>query len=492
MARYERLSPLDRTFLDLEDGCHHQHVGATLIFEGGPLLNEHGGVDADRIRQFVAGRLHRIPRYRQKLAWTPVEGHPVWVDDARFNIHYHVRHTALPSPGDERQLKRIAGRIMSQQLDRGKPLWEIWVIEGLEDQRFALVTKTHHCMIDGIAGVDLFTSLLAPSPDADLDVQEHWLANPAPSGFELARDALWRSLGTPLRAADAVRRSLLRPSRTLHQLDERLEALSETLSAGARSSSETPINRPVGPHRRFDWMSFDLATLKEVKDKLGGTVNDVVLCTVTGALSHFLEQRGVTAPHQSGLDVRAMVPVSMRTSRERGTTGNRISLWAVPLPVGERDPRRRLAAIRDVTARLKESKQAMGAEVLAAVSEWTVLNLVSIATRVAYRMRAGNLVVTNVPGPQIPLYLLGARMLESYPMLNLLNQQSLGVALFSYAGRLHWGLMADWDQIPDLHDFVGHIDHSFDELCQTAGVQRPWQPEIIEGGAGSDEESLGH
>ena len=472
MARYERLTALDRTFLDFENERYPQHVGAVLLFEMGPLRNDAGGLDANRIREHVGARLHRIPRYRQRLMWIPVEDHPVWIDDDRFNLYYHVRHTSLPRPGDDRQLKRLAARILSQRLDPGKPLWELWIVEGLEDGRAALISKTHHCMIDGIAGVDLMSILLSPSPDEAAEPAPTWLPEPAPSRWELARGELARRAGMPFAAARALAAAAQRPRETLARLQEQLAALGETLSAGLHPASPTPLNRELGPHRRFDWTTFDLAPVKEVKNRLGGTVNDVVLATVSGALGDFFEQRGVTRAAQRAMDVRAMVPVSVRAESERGTTGNQIALWAASLPIGETDPRRRLALTCEITARLKESKQALGASVLAAVAEWTVPTLLSLASRMAYRNRAANLVVTNVPGPQIPLYLLGARVLETYPMLNLLTNQSLGVALFSYAGRLHWGFVCDWDLLPDLHDFVVAIERSFAQLCEAAEVKR--------------------
>ncbi len=286
---------------------------------------------------------------------------------------------------------------------------------------------------------------------------------------------------TPWRAAGKLARGARDPLRGLAELREQVSALGEALSAGLHGASETPLNRELGPHRRFDWTSFDLARVKQVKNKLGGTVNDVVLATVAGALGRFLEQRGVTPAAQSRLQTRAMVPVSVRPAADRGAAGNQIALWAVHLPVAERNPHHRLSAVREVTARLKDSKQALGASVLAAVSEWTVPTLLSLATRMAYRFRASNLVVTNVPGPQLPLYLLGARMRDSYPMLNLLLQHSLGIALFSYDGRLHWGFMADWELVPDLHDFVDATQASFAELCEAAGVgSEPSQEEVSE------------
>ena len=468
MSIYQRLSAQDRSFLDLEGDETHMHVAGAFLFEKGGLSTPAGGVDIDRIRDYVASRLHRIPRYRQRVAWIPLENHPVWVDDDRFNIHYHVRHTALPAPGDDRQLKRFCGRVLSQQLDRGKPLWEIWVVEGLEHDRFALVTKTHHCMVDGLSGVDLLAVLLSPTPEKEYDPAARWYPNPAPGAGELLRDALLRRLGMPLATARAALHALRDPTAALAQARDLLGGLGQSIASGLVPAADTPLNRPIGPHRRFDWVAFDIDEVKRTKQRLGGTVNDVVLATVSGAVSRFLAQRGIPRARQRELDFRAFCPVSVRADHERGALGNRVSSIIASLPIAEADPRERLARVRKITGDLKQSKHALGGEVLSSVSEWTAPTLAALAARLAFRNRLSNLVVTNVPGPQIPLYLLGARMLESYPMVPLFERQALGVALFSYAGGLYWGFNADWDQLPDLHDFVVAIDHSFRELCEAA------------------------
>ncbi len=468
MASYDRLSAQDRSFLDLEGPNSHMHVAGCFVFDRGALATPDGGLDIERIRDYVASRLHLIPRYRQRIEWIPVEDHPVWVDDDRFNIQYHVRHSCLPAPGDDRQLKRLCGRIMSQKLDRGKPLWEIWVVEGLEHDRFALLSKVHHCMIDGVSGVDLLGVLLSPLPEKNFDPAPGWYPSPAPGRTRLLRDAAWRRVEMPFLLAGEVGRALRDPSAALARVGENLGALGESLAAGLGSASETPLNQEIGPHRRFDWVAFDLDEVKRVKQALGGTVNDVVLATVAGALTRFFEQRGITLRRQRELEVRAACPVSMRSERERGTLGNRVSAILVDLPVGQKDARKRLAAVRTATGEIKQSQQALGADVLASVSDWIAPTLASVAARVAFSARVSNLVVTNVPGPQIPLYLLGARMLESYPMVPLFSTQGLGIALFSYGGGLYWGVNADWDRFPDLHDFVVAVDASFRELCEAA------------------------
>ena len=468
VTTYDRLSAQDRSFLDLEGPSTHMHVAGAFLFEKGPLATPQGGVDIDKVRESVEARLHRIPRYRQRLAWIPVEDHPVWIDDDRFNIHYHVRHTALPAPGDDRQLKRLCARVMSQPLDRGRPLWEMWVVEGLEHDRFALVCKTHHCMVDGVSGVDLLTVLLSAAPDKEFEPGPRWMPDAAPSGLALLRDAAWRRATMPLALAGAAVSALRQPEVTWERAREVAGGVGQTLAAALTPAADTPFNRPIGPHRRFDWVGFDIAEVKRVKDRLGGTVNDVVLATVAGAVSRFLAQRGIPLRRQRQMDFRAFCPVSVRSAEERGALGNRVSSIVARLPIGERDPARRIEAVREVTADLKRSKQALGAEALTSVSEWTAPTLAALAARLAFANRLSNLVVTNVPGPQIPLYLLGARMLESYPMVPLFVSQGLGIALFSYAGGLYWGFNADWDLFPDLHDFVVAVDASFRELCEAA------------------------
>ncbi len=462
---YDRLSSQDATFLDLESPTAPQHVAATVVLRAGSIRTPEGGVDVDRIRAYVASRLHLIPRYRQRLARVPLENHPVWVDDRHFSIDYHVRHTALPHPGDRRQLKRLSGRILSLRLDRGRPLWELWVVEGLEGgERFAIVQKAHHSVIDGISGVDLMAVLLRGEPSDAFEPAPPWTPRPAPRGRELLAAELRR------RAADAAHLAWVRgpgalraPGAFLGALREGAEAVGETLAAGFRSASNTPLNRPLGAHRSFDWLDMKLADVKRVKDRLGGTVNDVVLATVAGALRRFFALRRIDV---DGLHVRANVPVSVRGAEERGRLGNRIALWMTDLPVAEPDPLRRLARVRETTARLKASKQALGAEVLAAVSDWTSSSILSLAVRVSARGRPYNLVVTNVPGPQVPLYLLGAEAEACYPVVNLLPQQGLGVALFSYAGSLFWGFTADPEVVPDLAGLPGMVQAAFAELAE--------------------------
>jgi diacylglycerol O-acyltransferase / wax synthase len=465
MARsyYDRLSFLDNSFLLMEGPHSPMHVAGTATYEVGPLTTDEGGIDIDRIRAYVMSRLHLIPRYRQRLAYIPIENHPVWVDDGHFNIHYHVRHTAIPRPGDERQLKRLAARIMSQHLDRSKPLWEIWVIEGLKGgDHFAMISKIHHCMVDGVSSVDLLNVLLQTEPTVHNDPVQTWLPRPAPTAWELARDAAWRYASLPLAIARNVPQLVQEARDPRSDVRARVRALRDALGTTIGRVSDTPLNQPIGPHRRFDWLTMELSEIKAAKNRLGGTVNDVVLATVAGAVRRFLERRHVNVEL---LDFRVMAPVSVRGEQERGAMGNRVSGWMVPLPLAESDPQRRLDKIRATTERLKQSKQAMGAEVLTRVGEWTPSTLLSLGARLATRALPFNLVVTNVPGPQVPLYMLGAKMLDNFGFIPLTDYLCLGVVLFSYAGKLCWGFTGEWDLLPDLHDFVSDVEAAFAELA---------------------------
>ncbi len=470
-SAYDRLSVLDNSFLLTESPTNHMHVAGTAIYEAGPLRTPEGGIDIDHIRAYVASRLHLIPRYRQVLSHTPIEGHPIWVDDQHFNVEYHVRHASLPRPGDERQLKRLSGRVMSQQLDRSKPLWEIYIVEGLEGgERFAMISKVHHCMVDGLSSVDLLEVLLTPTPTDHIEPGPRWVPRPVPTAWQLLRAEAGRYASAPLdlvRGFGGFLQDIRDPRSDVRTM---LRAARGALRSSLRTVSDTPLNRPIGPHRRFDWLLMEIKDVKEVKDALGGSLNDIVLATVAGAVRGFLEGRRVNVDL---LDFRVMAPVSVRSADERGTLGNRVSAWIVDLPIAERDPRRCVERIREATARLKDSKQALGAEVLTRVAGWTPSTLLSLGARMVTRALPFNLVVTNVPGPQVPLYLLGSRMLENYPQVPLTDYLGLGVALFSFAGKLCWGFIADWDLVPDVHDFATAVEASFKELQKAAGTTAP-------------------
>ncbi len=465
-THYERLSATDAAFLTFEDHDVHMHVGAIALFEAEPLRREDGALDIERIRAFTEAALHDSPRFRQKLAWIPNFERPVWVDDARFNPIYHVRHTALPPPGDLRQLKRLAGRILSQKLDRGKPLWEMWVVEGLENDRFALMVKAHHCMVDGIAGVDLLAAILRLEPDAPVPEARPWLPRPAPEPRRLLVDEVLRRASLPASIVRRLPEALPNPRKTFESLRESALGLVETITAGLAPTAATPLNPDLGPYRRFDWAETSLEQIAEVRKHLGGTLNDVVLATVAGAVGRFLRRRGMRPTSDSVF--RAMVPVSIRRRTERGVPGNRVVNFLARLPIHETDPARRLAETGEVTRKLKRSRLVRGAETLEEMSDHTFSRIIVDFVQLAASNRAFNMVVTNIPGPPRPVYLLGARMTEIFPVVPLFLNQGLGIALFSYDGRLCWGLNADWDALPDLHDFAEAVEDEFDRLHQAA------------------------
>lgn len=462
---YERLSAMDASFLFFESENTHMHVAGTAIFDAAPFRRPDGGVDIERIRKYIASRLHLIPRYRQRLLWIPVFQHPVWVDDDRFSLEYHVRHTALPRPGDESQLKLLSGRIMSQQLDRGKPLWESWIVEGLEGDRFALITKAHHCMIDGIAGVDLLSVLLTSEPHDVIDEPPAWVPRPAPSPSDLLREEMLRRATLPARLVRAAAGRLQRPDEAVDTVRNAIRAAVETLWTGLHSAEPTPLNVPIGPHRRFDWLDMDLGELKQIKNRLGCTLNDVVLAIVSGAVQRFLEHRWV---NPEIVDFRVLVPVSVRRPEERGRLGNRVSAWFVDLPVGEQDPRRRAQRIAEQTSTLKQTHMALGAETLTGLADWMGTTILQLGVQLAARSVPFNMVVTNVPGPQVPFYMMQAPLLAVYPQVPLFHRQALGVALLSYNGRLCWGFNADWDQMGDLPRFTGAVRDSLAELSHAS------------------------
>ena len=461
-THHDRLTALDSSFLDLETAGVHMHVGSVGILEPGELAGPDGGIDFDRVLELTEAGLQRAPRFRQKLERIPVTGRPIWVDDEHFNLRYHVRHTALPAPGDERRLKRLAGRIMSQKLDRSRPMWEFWLVEGLEGERVAVITKVHHCLVDGISSVDLLGAFMGTSPDWRPERSDYrWMPRPKPGALELLGGELWRRASLPARVLSGAAADLRHPLRTLGRGSHAAAGFAGALGKALSPASETPLNVPIGPHRRFDWTRFDLGVVREIKQKLGGTVNDVVLACVSGALRSYLQRRQVTL---NGLDVRALVPVSTRSDEERGKLGNRVSMIVAPLPVSEADPRKRLARVGDTMRDLKGSGEVEGASALEELSDWTAGSLLTSMSRLGATRRAFNLVVTNVPGPQQAIYMCGARLLESYPLVPLFENQALGVALFSYDGGLFWGFNADWDAVPDLHDFVLDIEHEFETL----------------------------
>ena len=465
---YDRLSAQDNSFLLWETPYVHMHVSSTLIFDAGPLRTPDGGVDFPAIRRGTEAFLHRVPRYRQKLFQIPLAQHAAWVDDARFDLDYHLRHTALPKPGSDAQLKRLSARIMSQQLDRRRPLWETWIVEGLAGgERFAMITKIHHCMIDGASGVDLFQIMMSPSPEAaPLGEPPPFMPRPTPSRRELLRDEVQRTLSIPARAVQDFREFREQAEDFGSELKTRARAVVSMVGL-AGGADETPLNGSVGPHRKFDWLKMPLAEVKAIRKALDCTVNDVVLTIVTSAVRNYFIHRAVDP---SSVTFRVSSPVSVRTEDQKGKLGNQVSSWILQLPIHEPEPSQQLGLIHEETMRLKETRQALGVQTINKVAEFTPSVLLSLGARANEGQI--NTIVTNVPGPQLPLYFRGARVLEMYPQVPLMAGLGIGIALASYDGTLHWGFNSDPDIVPDADVFVEKVQEAYEAIAEAAGVER--------------------
>ena len=464
-ASGERLTGLDTSFLHLESRSAHMHVAGVILFDGAPPEHE-------ELVKMIEGRLHLVPRYRQRLAFVPFnQGRPRWVDDPHLNLDYHVRKTALPPPGTEDQLKALAGRVFSQALDRDKPLWELWVVEGLDGgDRFAVLSKTHHALVDGISGVDIMSVLFdsSPEPQAPPDPGKRWLPRPLPSRTQLLAEAIVERATVPAEIARGVRAAFRAPRRIASAAAGALAGVGAMAWTGMNPAPPSPYNIPIGPHRRFTWVRVTLADVKAIKNALGGTVNDVMLAIVAGAVGRDLRRRGVDV---RGLELKAMVPVSVRSDEARGALGNQVAAMMAPLPVGCDDPVVRFETISAAMSRLKEGGQAVGAQVLTELTGFAPTTIMSQAARVVARQRMFNLVVTNVPGPQFPLYMLGREMTETFPMVPLAERQALGVAIMSYNGRINFGLVGDYDTMADIDQLAQDFRVSLAELAAAAGVE---------------------
>ena len=459
MPTSDRLTGLDASFLALEKGGAHMHVGSVLLLDG-------PAPSYDELVAAIDSRLHLVPRYRQKLAFPPLgQARPVWVDDAHFNAGYHVRHAALPEPGGREELERLAGRVFSQALDRSKPLWEIWLVESVGDDAFALVCKTHHALVDGISGIDIMAVLFDLEPDGAerREPAPPWYPRPEPTPAALLADAAAGYASVPGSLARVAAGFVAAPRAVLGTA----AAVARMAVAGLTSAPPSPLNVRIGPHRRFTWVEADLTRFKALKDALGGTVNDVVLSVVTGALRSLMLRRG---RDPAGLTLKAMVPVSVRAQDERGALGNRVSAVYAPLPLGSADPVDRFRAIHAAMGDLKASSQALGAEALTQLAGFAAPTILDQAARLQGLQRLYNLTITNVPGPQVPLYLLGRRLRAFHPMVPLTLNTALGVAIVSYDGHLDFGLVGDYDAMPDLHEVATDLAAAIDELSAAAGV----------------------
>jgi diacylglycerol O-acyltransferase / wax synthase len=456
----QRMSPLDASFLHIEDRVSHMHIGSAAIFEG-PAPSH------DEIITAISSKLPLVPRYRQKVRFVPLSlGRPVWVDDPHFVLDYHVRHTAMPQPGGAEQLRNLVGRVMSQQLDRNKPLWELWIAEGLTDGRWVMISKTHHCMVDGVSSSDLLSVLMDDTREGGAAPPDRWRPEPEPNPAQLVAESLAERAASPYEGFRTVMAAARGPRRLARNLVQGVLDVSQTRSV-LLPADEVSLNGPIGPHRRWDWARGRLADVKTIREAFGGTVNDVVLTVITAGFRELLLGRGVEV---EGRTVRTLVPVSVRKGSERGEYNNRVSAMFAELPVGIDDALERLDSVHRQMEDLKQSRQAVGAEVLTSMTGFAPALLLALGGRLAPRVPQRNLntVTTNVPGPQHPLYLAGRRLLEVFPYVPLANRIRVGLAIYSYDGGLNFGITGDYDTAPDIGHLAQGIEEGLDELVRLA------------------------
>jgi len=465
VGNYDRLGALDASFLHLERLETPMHVGALSVFEGESFFDDTGRFRLADARALVNSRLHLIPRFRRRLMDVPLgQGRPIWVDDDRFDITYHVRLTALPNPGSREQLLTLCSRIQGGLLDRTRPLWELWFVEGLAGGHVGLIQKTHHALVDGVSGVDVATVLFDLTPEPTPVDTPEWVPAPPPASACLLSDSLLERATQPAEMARTARAAVRGPRRAAASATRIVRSM-QSMVDRQMVAPRTSLNAPVGRNRRFETVTVSLDGVKRVRKALGGTVNDVVLAGVAGGLRSLLESRDESV---EGLTLKALCPVSVRDEHEHLALGNRVSAMFVSLPVGEPDPALRLDGIRLTTEHLKEREQAVGAAFLVDLTEYAAPTLLGLAARAAHRQPFYNLIVTNVPGPQVPLYCMGGRLLEAYPAVPLSKNTSVVVGILSYCGQLHFGLFADRDNAPDLSVFAAAIEDAFAELEKVA------------------------
>ncbi len=457
----DRLSSLDVSFLYMETSTTAMHVGGVATFEP-----PEGGFDYDRLCELITQRIALVPRYRQKVKFIP--GHvanPVWVDDEDFDVSYHVRRSALPKPGTPAQLRELVGRLQGRRLDRNRPLWEIYLVEGLEGGKVGIITKTHHAMVDGVSAVDIGTVILDLTPTPREVPEDDWRPEREPGAASLVIGAVTDLVRRPTQALDTARTAVGDARATIGKVTTVAGGILSSARAVARSAPESPLNVTIGEQRRFGMASTELDDYKRVRKVHGGTVNDVVLATVAGALRTWLLTRGESISPTT--TIRAMVPVSVRGDDDSG--GNRVSSYFVDLPVGEGNPVMRLHQVSFAMRSHKESGEAVGADALVQLTGFAPPTIHALGARVAssFTRRLFNVVVTNVPGPQFPLYAAGAKMLEMYPVVPLAKGQALSIGLTSYDGGVYYGLNADRDAMTDIDVLAGCIEESLAELVGT-------------------------
>jgi diacylglycerol O-acyltransferase / wax synthase len=461
----QRLGPQDASFLYLETPNVHQHVGGLAILD--PSTAPGGTLTYERLIDVIGSRVHLAPRFRHKVVFPPLAAaRPVWVDDSKFDLSFHIRRAALPTPGGRRELIDYVQRVISRPLDRTKPLWELYLIEGMEDDLTAILTKVHHAMVDGMAAIDLASAVYDFTPETQILTPPPWEPEPEPSRKRLFQDAIREQLTHPAAGVvDLAQRTFQTPSRVARQAGEILGGLKDIVGGGVLAP-DSPFNRRVGPNRRFAMAEAPVQTFKDIKNALGGTVNDVVLASVAGAMHRLLRSRRELTRERF---LRAMVPVSVRAEGENAALGNRVSSIFVDLPVGPMGAKKRLKLIVEKTKYLKDSNYAVGAEFLMNIGSWAPPTIHAMAARLAARSRVINLVVSNVPGPQIPMYIAGAKLLAQYPIMPIAEAMGLSIAVTSLAGTMAFGITADWDTLPDIELLAQAIDESLAELRKAAG-----------------------
>ncbi len=461
----EPMGPLDALFLHLEDGISHMHIGSCSIFEGPPP-------PVADLTALIESKLPLVARYRQKVRFVPGGlGHPVWVDDPSFNLDYHVRHSALPPPGTAQDLENLMGRLMSQELDRNRPLWEVWMVEGLPDDRWAMITKAHHCMVDGVSGTDLMAVLLDRDPAAAKVTAEPWAPAREPSDFQLTVQALGRLGGRPARQFLAQPFAGLDPRTAWTRAKAVAAGLQSFATRLTGPATKVSVEGSIGPHRRWAAGRCAFSDVKDIRTAFGGSVNDVVLAAVTGAFRRVLMERGDPV---EDVVLRSLVPVSVRHADDHAWN-NQVSLILAELPVGIADPVERLLAIQRQMQELKASHQVTAGEAVLATAEFLPPILLSLGARAAMSLmrrspqRTINTVTTNVPGPRFPLYALGREMLEYLPFVPLSEGIRIGVAILSYNGQLTFGITGDYDTAPDVHFMAEQIEAEVRRLRVRAG-----------------------
>lgn len=457
-----RLTALDASFLFMENATTPMHAGGLAIFSPPP-----GGFDHERLVRLIRQRISYVPRYRMRVRDVPFGvARPVWVDDERFDVTYHVRRSALPKPGTRDQLNELVARLLSRPLDRSRPLWEMYLVEGLDDGNFAIVSKSHQALVDGLSAVDIAQVMLDPTEETAVVPVDSWRPRIEPTDVELLSQAFTELATRPASAFEAARDTVSDVSHTAARVGQRAAGMLSAALAVARPPASSPLNVPIGEQRRFATVDLKLADLKRIRTSLGGTVNDVVLAVVAGALRSWLLARGEGVAQ--GDVLKALLPISVAvpsaTSGEAG--GNRVSATLVELPVGEPDPAVRLQQISFQLAQLEEGGHFVGADAIVNIAGFGPPTLHALGARVGSTLssKVYNLVITNVPGPQRPLFAAGSRMLAAYPVVPLTRNQALSIGLISYDGGVYFGLYADRDALPDLHILVACLEESADEL----------------------------